>query len=48
MAGAHFEQMVAILPPVDPWLQAAAIEQTDRKSLRPESLQTSQKNQSNP
>ena len=37
-AGAHFDEMVATKPPVDPSLPAAAMEQADRKSLRPESL----------
>jgi hypothetical protein len=38
MAGAHFDEMVSTKPPVDPKLPAAAMEQADRKSLRPESL----------
>lgn len=37
MTGAHFDETVASKPPVDPSLPAAAMEQTDRKSLRPES-----------
>jgi hypothetical protein len=41
MADAHFEEMAASKPPVDPLLPAAAIEQADRKSLRPEPLQAS-------
>lgn len=38
MAGAHFDEMVASKPPVDPSFPAAATEQAGRKSLRPESL----------
>ncbi len=38
MTGAHFDETVASKPPVDPSLPAAATEQADRKSLRPESL----------
>lgn len=38
MAGAHFNETVASKPPVDLRLPTAALEQADRKSLRPESL----------
>ena len=41
MAGAHFDEMVATKPPVEPWFPAAAMEQADRKLLRPESLRAS-------
>ena len=40
MAGVHFDEIVLIKPPVDPWLSATAMGQADRKSLRPEPLQT--------
>jgi hypothetical protein len=40
MAGAHFDGMTASQLPVDPSLSAAAMEQADRKSLRPEPLPT--------
>jgi hypothetical protein len=35
LAGAHFDEMVATKLPVKPWFPAAAMEQADRKSLRP-------------
>jgi hypothetical protein len=43
MTGAHFDETVASKPPVDPSLPAAAMEQADRKSLRPESLHSCQR-----
>jgi hypothetical protein len=40
MSGSHFDEMVPTKPPVDHLSSAAAMEQADRKSLRPESLRT--------
>jgi len=34
MAGAHFDEVLATLQPVDTWLPTAAYEQVNRKSLR--------------
>ena len=38
MAGAHFDEVLATLQPVDTWMPTAAKEQVNRKSLRPESF----------
>jgi hypothetical protein len=40
MAGAHFDERFATLLSVNLWVATAALEQADRKSLRPESLLT--------
>lgn len=40
MAGAHFDELVDTKRPIDPRLRMAAMEQADRKSLLPVTLQT--------
>jgi hypothetical protein len=40
MSGAHFDEKIATKLPIEPWFPAAAMEQADRKSLRPESRRT--------